>query len=55
MVLGEVRKPGAYDLTKYKNDVAHALAMAGGLLALVSAQAEDTLSMDAYRAHYANN
>lgn len=31
LVLGEVRNPGAYRLPKYENDVAHALAMAGGL------------------------
>jgi protein involved in polysaccharide export with SLBB domain len=31
MVLGEVNAPGAYRLPKYENDVAHALAAAGGL------------------------
>ena len=31
MVLGEVRSPGVYKLPKYENDVAHALAAAGGL------------------------
>ena len=31
LVLGEVRTPGVYALPKYENDVAHALAMAGGL------------------------
>ncbi len=31
VVLGEVNRPGVYDLPKYQNDVAHALAMAGGI------------------------
>ena len=31
MVLGEVNAPGAYRLPKYENDIAHALAAAGGL------------------------
>ena len=31
LVLGEVAKPGNYHLPKYENDVAHAIAMAGGL------------------------
>ena len=31
VVLGEVNAPGVYRLPKYENDVAHALAMAGGL------------------------
>ena len=31
MVLGHVRQPGVYQLPKYENDVAHALAIAGGL------------------------
>lgn len=31
MVLGEVGNPGIYALPKYENDVAHALAAAGGL------------------------
>jgi polysaccharide export outer membrane protein len=31
LVLGEVRNPGVYRLPKYENDVAHALASAGGL------------------------
>ena len=31
MVLGQVNEPGAYRLPKYENDVAHALAAAGGL------------------------
>lgn len=31
LVLGEVAHPGVYRLPKYENDVAHALAMAGGL------------------------
>jgi len=31
LVLGEVQAPGAYRLPKYENDVAHALAMAGGM------------------------
>lgn len=33
MVLGNVARPGVYDLPKYENDVAHAITMAGGLLA----------------------
>jgi polysaccharide biosynthesis/export protein len=32
MVLGEVANPGVYDLPKYENDVAHAIALAGGLV-----------------------
>jgi len=31
VVLGEVAKPGVYLLPKYENDVAHAIAVAGGL------------------------
>ncbi len=31
LVLGEVNEPGMYSLSKYENDVAHALAAAGGL------------------------
>jgi protein involved in polysaccharide export with SLBB domain len=31
VVLGAVQRPGVYPLTKYENDVAHALALAGGL------------------------
>jgi protein involved in polysaccharide export with SLBB domain len=31
LVLGEVASPGAYRLPKYENDVAHAIAAAGGL------------------------
>jgi protein involved in polysaccharide export with SLBB domain len=31
VVLGEVNRPGVYPLAKYENDVAHALASAGGL------------------------
>ena len=31
LVLGEVARPGVYPLPKYENDVAHALASAGGL------------------------
>ncbi len=31
LVLGEVGAPGIYELPKYENDVAHALAAAGGL------------------------
>lgn len=31
LVLGEVTTPGVYRLPKYENDVAHALAIAGGL------------------------
>jgi polysaccharide export outer membrane protein len=31
LVLGEVKLPGVYRLPKYENDIAHALAMAGGL------------------------
>ena len=31
LVIGEVNRPGAYKLPKYENDVAHALAMAGGI------------------------
>jgi len=30
-VLGEVNQPGVYELPKYENDVAHALAQAGGM------------------------
>ncbi|MGM0490035.1 MAG: polysaccharide biosynthesis/export family protein [Planctomycetota bacterium] len=30
-VVGEVRQPGAFDLPKYENDIAHAIARAGGL------------------------
>jgi len=32
LVLGEVNSPGIYRLPKYENDVAHAVASAGGLL-----------------------
>lgn len=31
LVLGEVNQPGVYELPKYQADVAHALAMAGGI------------------------
>lgn len=31
LVLGEVGQPGVYELPKYENDVAHALAISGGI------------------------
>ena len=32
LVLGEVANPGVYELPKYENDIAHAIALAGGLI-----------------------
>ncbi|MGB0760056.1 MAG: polysaccharide biosynthesis/export family protein [Rubripirellula sp.] len=32
LVLGEVANPGVFELPKYENDIAHAIALAGGLI-----------------------
>jgi polysaccharide export outer membrane protein len=39
-VLGEVKNPGVYPLPRYQNDVAHALALAGGFSELAAEMVE---------------